>query len=70
MKKIGEYYEAEAEDELAANYFKQAAELYGVTKYHVTDTQKLNVKVADMYAQMFGNVEKLKEAIKVSSSDL
>ena len=39
--------------------------MYGVTKYHVTDTNKLNVKVADMYAVMFGNKERLKEAIKV-----
>ena len=41
-----------------------------MTKYHVTDTQKLNVKVADMYAVMFANKEKLKEATKVSSTDL
>lgn len=65
MKKIGEFYETESEDELAAQYFKQAAELYGLTKYHVTDTQKLNIKVADMYAVMFANKDKLKEAIKV-----
>ena len=70
LKKIGEFYAGEAEDELAAQYFRQAAELYGVTKYHVTDMQKLNVKVADMYAVMFGNKEKLKEAIKVSLADI
>ena len=65
LRKIGEYYESEYEPELAAENFKKAAEMFGLAKYHTTDSAKLKVKVADLYAQMFDRPERLKEAIDV-----
>ena len=65
LRKIGEYYEGEYDSELAAQYFKQAAEMFGLAKYHTTDSTKLNVKVADIYALMFDRPERLKDAISV-----
>ena len=49
----------------ADRYFKEfayvkSAELYALSKYHVTDTNKLNLKVADIYSMMFKNNDKLK----------
>ena len=64
LKKIGEYFEQKDKD-LAANYFLEASELYALTKFHVTDTQKLRLKVAQIYSSYFNNPEKLKRAIEI-----
>lgn len=65
LKKLGEFYEGEDEEQLAAQYFLQAADLFTLTKYHQTDTQKLKLKVSNIYSVMFEDPEKIKEAIKV-----
>jgi tetratricopeptide (TPR) repeat protein len=70
LKKIGEYYETQYESELAAQYFKKAADMYSLAKYHTTDATKLNLKVADMYSEIVDNPERLKEAISVILLDL
>ena len=70
LRKIGEYYESEYEPELAAEYFKKAADMFSLAKYHVTDATKLNLKVADIYSELIDKPDKLKEAISVGSLDL
>ena len=42
--------------DLAVEYYKEAAELYGVVQFHKTDHNKLSLKVADLYSQMFGEL--------------
>lgn len=66
MKKVGELFEqSEAGEELAVDYFKEAAEMYALTKFHVTDTQKLRIKIAEILSLRYKNPEKLKEALQV-----
>ena len=70
LRKIGEYYESQSEPELAAEYFKKAADMFSLAKYHVTDATKLNLKVADIYSELTDKPEKLKEAISVGLLDI
>ena len=66
LRKIGEYYESQFEMELAAEYLKKAADMFALAKFHTTDATKLNLKVADLYAEMADKPERLKEAIAVT----
>ena len=65
LKKIGEYYENEENSLLSAEFFLEAIELYCLTKYHKTDMEKLKIKVAEIYSQMFESNDKLKKSIKI-----
>jgi tetratricopeptide (TPR) repeat protein len=66
LRKVGEYYESQFEFELAAEYFKKAADMFALAKFHTTDATKLNLKVADLYAEMSDKPERLKEAVGVA----
>ena len=66
LKKIGEYYESQFELDLATAYYKQAAEMFSLAPFKVTETEKLKLKVADVYSEMVETPEKLKEAIMVA----
>jgi tetratricopeptide (TPR) repeat protein len=65
LKKIGEYYESQYELELATVYYKQAADMFSLAPYKVTETEKLKTKVADVYSEMVDKPDQLKEAIAV-----
>lgn len=65
LKKIGEFYESEENTILASDFFLQSVELYNLTKYHKTDIEKLKIKVANIYSQMFESSPKLTESIKI-----
>lgn len=67
---IGEHYEHTGDKEPAAMYYIQAADMYSKTRHHLPDIEKLNIKVADTYALMTDNIDKIKEAIKVSLEDI
>ena len=65
MKKIGEFFEENGGEELAVDYYRESAELFGLTKFHVSDIQKLKVKIGDILSNKFDRPEKLREAIQV-----
>lgn len=65
FKKIGEYYENQFENELATTYFLQAIDMFSLAKFKTTESTKLKVKVADMYAGITDKEEMLKKAIKM-----
>lgn len=46
-------------------YFEEAAEMFTLTKFHTTDTQKLKVKIGDILSMKFKNHESLKKAFNV-----
>jgi len=37
LKKIGEFFEENGGEELAVDYYKEASEMFGLTKFHVSD---------------------------------
>ena len=45
------------------DYYKEASEMFGLTKFHVSDIQKLKIKIADTLSLKFNQPDKLKEAI-------
>jgi alpha-soluble NSF attachment protein len=65
LKKIGEFYEGEENIVLAAEFYLQSADLYALSKFHVTDIEKLKIKVADIYSKMFESSDKLLQAVKI-----
>lgn len=65
MKKVGEFFEENDGAELAIDYYKEAAELYSLAKFHVNDAQKLKLKVADILSQQYQSPDKIKEAIQM-----
>lgn len=70
LKKLGEYYEAQVEPDVAINYYLQAVDMFSLAKFKTTEATKLKVKIADMLAEMTDKPEKLTQAIKVGLSDL
>lgn len=50
---------------MAVDYYKEAAELFALAKFHVTDTQKLKLKVGDILSQQYSRPESLKEALQI-----